>query len=164
MNIMSDEQGFLHIYLMGMFAIGCVIIFAMLLATIAGARNNAVATYSWFIEASDFTTNEAVMSGITSANYQTASEVETFFENSFSGMTQTSFSGNEFTPAAGSSFPGPITLTDFTPYSQGSGLPNGAIAGADGFWISIKAPVLAVVFPFAGLESLNVPMAYYAIL
>ncbi len=163
MNVMSDERGFLHIYLMGMFAIGCVIMFAIMLGTFASARQNAVTAYSWLIEAGDFTANEAAMNGITSANYQTASEVETYFENSYSGITQTRQSGSDFTPAAGSPFPGPIILTSFTQYSQGEALPNNeGTANEDGFLVSMNVPVLSVVFPYVGQEpEIIVPMSYY---
>lgn len=78
MNL-RDERGFVHIYLMGLFSMVCVIILAMMLATFAGARKNAVAAYSWLTEAADFAAHTAVMNGVTAADYEDAPQVETYF-------------------------------------------------------------------------------------
>ena len=164
MNL-RDERGFVHIYLMGLFSMVCVIVLAMMLATFAGARKNAVAAYAWFTEAADFAAHTAVINGVTAANYEDAPQVETYFTDSFSGITQTCFSGGEFVPGAGSPFLVPIAFNEsggFTPYNQGDTLPDGSTAGADGFLINVTVPVFVGSFPFVGQQSINVPMSYYA--
>jgi hypothetical protein len=162
MNVIQDERGFLDVYLLGIFFIFATILLAILLATAAGARKNAVASYSWFTEAADYAAHTAAMNGLTTANNENAPYVEQYFNDSFASITQTSNSGNEFEPQGGSPLQGNIQITGFTPYGAGSVLPNGASAKADGYWISITVPVLSANLPFIGNQNVNVPMGYFA--
>jgi hypothetical protein len=127
-----------------------------------GIRKNAVAAYSWFEEAGDFATYTAAIDGVSTASDDTTPQVRGYFDTLFSGITQTTANGNEYDPAAGSPFKGPIELTGFTPYNQGATLPNGSQANADGYWISATVPVFVGTVPFVGLQTVNVPMSYYA--
>jgi hypothetical protein len=161
-NIVDDERGFLDLYILCLFSIGCIIIFSMMLATFAGAKKNATAAYSWFTEASDYTAHTAVMNGITTANDENSPYVRQYFDGAFTGITQTTANGNEYDPQTGSPFLEPVELTGFTPYQQGDILPNGNTAGVDGYWIAITVPVFVGTFPFAGQQSINVPMGYFA--
>ena len=162
MDIIHDERGFLDLYLLGILIIFATLLLSVLLALACGARKNAVASYGWFTEAADYAAHTAVLNGITAANDENAPYVEQYFDDSFSGITQTSYSGNEFTPQAGSPFKGNIQINSFTPYNAGATLPDSTRAGADGYWISIEVPVLVATVPYAGPQSVGVPMSYFA--
>ena len=161
MQIIRDERGFLHIYLLSIFATGCVVFFFMMLATFAGVMKNATATYSWLEEAGDFTAHTADANDLVSSSYEDVSQVETVFENNFGGMTNTNFSGSSFNPATGSPFPAPVDLTAFEYYSQGEQLPDGSTAGEAGYWISVSVPILVAKFPYYDLP-ITIQMHYYA--
>jgi hypothetical protein len=162
MQLVNDERGFLDIYLMGIFLIGSIIMFSVLLATAAVCRQNAIASYSCFTEAADFAIHTAMMNDIYAANDEDSSQVETYFTDSFDNVAQTTYSDNAFTPQSGSPFPGNIQMNTLAPYSQGSALPNGTTASEDGFWISLSVPVLVGNVPLVGQTSVPVTMNYFA--
>ena len=147
-HLAQDEQGFLHIYLSGMYAIYFLLLFGFLIASGLCIWHNAVASYSCLTEAGDFAMHAALQQGIASATSADMNAVESIFIPDFSTISQTTLntSGNAFepNPGSGSPFPGPITIDNsdwFTPYNAGSILPNSTIAAADGFWITVTAPV-----------------------
>jgi len=162
MQLLNDERGFLGIYLTGLFLIGAVIIFSVLLTIAAVCRQNALASYSYFTEAADFAMHTAVMNGYSAANDEDAPQVETYFTDSFSSVAHTSYCCNLFTPQPGSPFPGTIQINSFAPYSQGGSLPNGTLARADGFWISLNIPVSVGNVPLVEQPNYPITMNYYA--
>jgi hypothetical protein len=166
-HLVQDQQGFLYIYLSGMYSIYFLLLLGFLTVSGLCIWHNAVASYSCLTEAGDFAMHAALQQGITSATSADMNDVESIFIADFSTITQATLngSGNAFEPipGSGSPFPGPITIDSdwFTPESAGSILPNGTIAAADGFWITVTAPVqFGTVVWSPGTYSM--PMHYFA--
>jgi hypothetical protein len=167
-DLAEDEQGFLHIYLSGMYAIYFLLFFGFLLASGLCIWHNAVASYSCLTEAGDFAMHAALQQGIATATNADTSDVESIFIPDFQAITQTALNtgGSAFepVPGSGSPFPGPITIDNsdwFTPESAGSILPNGATAAADGFWITVTAPVQFGTVAWSP-GTFSIPMHYFA--
>jgi hypothetical protein len=143
MRPINDERGFLDIYLMGIFTIGVIIVFSVLLTAAAICRQNAVASYSCFTEVADFATRTAVMNGYTGAT--DAPQVGLYFKDSFTGA-------GTFNPNSGCVW-----------CAQGTPLPNGTTSRADGYLFTLSAvPVLIGNIPLIGPVTVPITMSYYA--
>jgi hypothetical protein len=166
-HLIQDEQGFLYIYLSGMYAIYFLLLFGFLIASGLCIWHNAVASYSCLTEAGDFAMHAALQQGIASASSADLNTVESIFIPDFQVISQTTLntSGNAFEPdpGSGSPFPEPITIESdwFTPYRAGSILPDGATAAADGFWITVTAPVQFGTVAWS-LGTFSITMHYFA--
>ncbi len=156
-RIVDDERGFLATYLLTIYLIVCLIAFGVMLATIEGVQKNAMASFQWFQAAGQYAVTCANLQGISSDPEDNESTVEQYFDDGFSAITQTTTSGSEFDPGAGSPFPEVIQLTEFDPVDQGGAIPGGTAAGP-GYLVGIKVPILVGDVPFLGPESISVLM------
>lgn len=161
--LLQNNGGFMDVYLLTMFIILNLIIFAVLGATAFAARKNAVATYMWLGEAMDCAVQAANMEGTFDNSPIHTDLVRQYFDAVFSDMTGTSASGDSFTPLSGSPYPGPIRLTEFTPVNVGDPVPGGS-ARQPGYLVSVVVPVLDIKLPLIGHQYLEVPMRYFSVL
>ena len=157
-RFLTDERGFLDIYFIIIFSVFVIVLFGMLSATAVAVRKNAVASYQWLQEAGQYAVECAEMNQQTGDPELYEGQIEQYFDAGFASMTQTTCNGNEFDPQAGSPFPGPITITGFSPVQAGDAIPGGGAAYQPGYLISVSVPVMNLSLPLIGAQTVDVPM------
>ncbi len=156
---MRDQRGFLEIYLLTLFAVAALSVFALLTGVAFGAKKNADVVYQMVGEAIDFAGRAA--SRDTGGNLESAETLaRQYFALAFSRMTGTTFNGSSFVPSGSSPIKGTATLEDFRYVKSGDPIPGGR-ASVPGFMATLKVPILVGSVPFIGPQFLDVEMRCY---
>ncbi|MGI9951355.1 hypothetical protein V3F56_03250 [Moorellaceae bacterium AZ2] len=154
-----DQRGFLEVYMLVIFAVMALTVFAVLSGIAFGAKKNADVVYQMLGEAVDFAGRAASMD--VGGNLQSAEHLaRQYFVAAFSRMTGTTFNGTNFVPSGSSPIKAPATLVEFRYVRPGEAVPGGT-ARQPGFMATVNVPVLVGNVPFIGPQFLDVRMRYY---
>lgn len=156
---MKDQRGFLEVYLLTIFTVIALTVFAVLAGVAFGAKKNADVVYQMVSEAIGFATVAA--SRDTGGNLEQAEYLaRQYFALAFSRMTGTTFNGSSFVPSGASPVKAAAALEDFHYVKPGDPIPGGR-ASVPGFMATLRVPVLVGNVPFVGPQFLDVEMRCY---
>lgn len=156
---MKDQRGFLEVYLLTIFTVIALTVFAVLAGVAFGAKKNADVVYQMVSEAIGFATVAA--SRDTGGNLEQAEYLaRQYFALAFSRMTGTTFNGSSFVPSGFSPIKAAATLEDFRYVKPGDPIPGGR-ASVSGFMATLRVPILVGNVPFVGPQYIEVPMRCY---
>ncbi|GAF24707.1 biopolymer transport proteins [Moorella thermoacetica Y72] len=157
--VMRDQRGFLEIYLLTLFTVAALSVFALLAGVAFGAKKNADVVYQMVGEAIDFASRAA--SRDTGGNLESAETLaRQYFALAFARMTGTAFNGSSFVPSGASPIKAAAALEDFRYVKPGDPIPGGR-ASVPGFMATLKVPILVGNVPFVGPQFLDVEMRCY---
>ncbi|WXJ95315.1 hypothetical protein MCACP_17990 [Neomoorella carbonis] len=157
--VVKDRRGFLEIYMLSLFTVVALSVFAVLTGMAFGAKKNADVVYQMVGEAIDFAGRAA--SRDAGGNLESAETLaRQYFTLAFSRMTGTTFNGSSFVPSGFSPIKAAATLEDFRYVKPGDPIPGGR-ASVPGFMATLKVPILVSNVPFVGSQFLDVQMRCY---
>jgi len=142
--VIKNEDGFIETYVLTVYLIVILTIFAFILGLGVGMWKEASAKYMWFAEAMDFAAQAANKTGDLEEVVLNRDLARSYFVNTMDEMV------------------GEYRLDSFYAVGPGCPVPNGT-ARNPGYVATITVPVFEAKVPLIGTQQVKIPMRYFAV-